>query len=374
MAAVVGFRLGFVARLASWAGMALGIYAAAWVLPRILEALEDAEPTHLLFVAIGTLVAGAFLGQGIGLLVGSRLNVALPRGSARQLDRVAGAALGVFGVLLAVWLLLPIMSDLQGQVARQTRSSAVARFVDDRFPEPPDTLAALRRLVGGDQFPQVFDALRRTPELGAPPAESGLSQEVLDRVARSTVKVEGVACRRIQEGSGFVVAPDLVVTNAHVVAGEPETVVERLDGTEVGAEVVAFDPERDLAVLRAPGLDLPALPIDDVAAGGRGAVFGRPGGGPLRIAPFEVGREVAATGRDIYDADRTQRQVLILSASLAPGDSGAALVDPDGDVVGVAFAIAPDRPGVSYALAIEELETVLDGDLSSAVDTGPCLV
>jgi S1-C subfamily serine protease len=102
-------------------------------------------------------------------------------------------------------------------------------------------------------------------------------------------------------------------------------------------------------------------------------VFGHPGGGPLRIAPFQVGEEVQASGRDIYDRNRTERDVLILSASLAPGDSGAALIDGAGTVVGVAFAIAPDKPGVAYALSMDELNEVLTGDLTSEKDTGPCL-
>src|SRR3546814_3814837 len=123
-----------------------------------------------------------------------------------------------------------------------------------------------------------------------------------------------------------------------------------LDGSEVSASIVAFDPRRDLAVLRAPGLERPALPLGDTEEGGRGAVFGHPGGGPLRAAPFEVGQEVTATGSDIYDSARTEREVLVLAAGLQPGDSGGALIDAEGRVVGVAFAIAPDRPGVAYAL------------------------
>jgi S1-C subfamily serine protease len=102
-------------------------------------------------------------------------------------------------------------------------------------------------------------------------------------------------------------------------------------------------------------------------------VFGHPGGGALRAAPFEVARTVQATGTDIYDRARIEREVLILAAGLQPGDSGAALIDPEGRAVGVAFAIAPDKPGVAYALDMSELDAVLAGDLSASVDTGPCL-
>jgi S1-C subfamily serine protease len=372
-AAVGGFRLGLLARAASWLGMAVGVLVGARILPPLLRALEDAGSAQLLFVTLGTLFGMAFLGQAVGLLVGSRLRATLPGESVRSADRAAGSALGVFGVVVAVWVLLPLLADVPGWFAIQSRTSAVAAFIDERFPDPPDTADTLRRLVGEDQFPRVFDALQPAPDLGPPPTSSNIPQGVVDAVVPSTVKVQGVACRRIQEGSGFVVAPGLVVTNAHVVAGEPETLVQRSDGSQVRATVVAFDPNRDLAVLRADDLDRPALARGGAEVGDVGAVFGHPSGGPLRAAPFEVGRAVRATGTDIYDQNRTEREVLILSSALEPGDSGAALVGPDGSVVGVAFAIAPDRPGVAYALAMEELEAVLAGDLSQPVDTGPCL-
>lgn len=372
-AAFGGYRLGLVARVTSWIGMAAGFAVGALVLPSILRSIEDATDAQLLFVTMGVLLGAAFLGQALGLWLGGLLHVALPGESVRSADRGAGAVAGAAGVLVALWLISPIMADVPGWFAVQTRTSTVARWVDDRFPPAPDAMGTLRRLVGGDQFPRVFAALQPAPDLGPPPTVTGITQDVVDRVVLSTVKVEGVACRRIQEGSGFVAGPGLVVTNAHVVAGETETVVQRSDGSEVRATVVAFDPRRDLAVLSAPELNRQPLPIVDVEEGATGAVFGHPGGGPLRAAPFQVGRTVTATGTDIYDRERTERKVLILASDLAPGDSGAGLIDAQGQVVGVAFAIAPDKPGVAYALDVEELTPVLAGDLSRSVDTGPCL-
>jgi S1-C subfamily serine protease len=372
-AGVGGFRLGFVARVASWVGLALGLVVGLRLLPVVVRSLENGAPTSLVFAAIGALVGCAFLGQALGLVVGSRLHFALPTGPARSLDRLAGAAAGVLGVVLAFWFLLPAVSDVRGWWAEQTRNSTLAQIVDERFPAAPDTLATLRNLLGEDQFPRVFDALRPAPDVGPPPGEVSVPQGVLAEARRSVVKVEGVACRRIQEGSGFVVGPDTVVTNAHVVAGEPETRLVRDDGSDVRASVVVFDPFRDLAVLRAPGLDRPPLPIGGIDQGGIGAVLGHPGGGDFRAAAFEVGRRVQATGTDIYDRERTDRDVLVLAAALAPGDSGAALVDEQGEVVGVAFAIAPDRSGVAYALAVDELQSALAADEGRPVATGPCL-
>ena len=372
-AAAGGYRMGFLTRVTSWLGMIAGIALGARLLPPVLERIEDGTPTRLMLVVVGVLLFTAFVGQAAGLLVGRQLHVALPFGGFRQADRVAGGAAGIGGVVLSLWLLLPIMADVPGWFAVQARTSVLAEMVDDRLPDPPDTLATLRRFVGDGQFPRVFEGLQPAPDLGPPPAASGLSQSVVDRVVPSTVKVQGVACRRIQEGSGWVVGPGLVVTNAHVVAGESDTVLERSDGSEVDATVVAFDPNRDIAVLSAPGLARDPLPRRPASAGDIGAVFGHPGGGPLRVSPFEVGREIVATGTDIYDSARTERAVLVLASDLQPGDSGAALVDPEGRVVGIAFAIAPDKGGVAYALAMSELDAVLAGNLGAEVDTGPCL-
>lgn len=371
-AAVGGYRLGLLARALSWAGMVLGLVVAARVLPAVIERFDRAEPTGQLLVAAGVLLGGAFVGQALGVVIGARAHVALPL-AGRPLDRVGGGLAGVVGLLVAVWLLLPAMADVPGSASRLARGSTIARAIDDIAPEPPDTLQALRRLVGETQFPQVFSALRPAPDVGPPPGDSGIAPEVIADTTASTVKLEGRACNRIQEGSGFVVEPGVVVTNAHVVAGEDVTEVIRPDGSRAEADVVLFDPDRDIAVLSVPEVGARPLPIGAIEAGGTGAVFGYPGGGPLEISPFAVQEEVEAVGRDLYDRRDTRRQVLILASALAPGDSGAAVIDPSGSVVGVAFAIAPDQPGTAYALSVEELRGALTAPRAADVDTGPCL-
>jgi S1-C subfamily serine protease len=373
-AAYGGYRLGFLARIFSWAGLAVGALVADRFLPDVVAFFSASDPQIRLIAAISFLVGAAMLGQGIGLAVGSLLHAALPLGAGlRQGDRVAGSVLGVVGVMAAVWVLTPALSAVPGWPAEATRGSAIAHMVEDVAPAPPDTMQALRRFVQDGTFPAVFNELRRSPDPGPPPS-AGLEEAIHQRVVQSTVKVTGEACRRIQEGSGFVAMPNMVVTNAHVVAGEDDSDVVLSDGSRLDATVVAFDPARDLAILRTSGADRPALPLRDAEVGTTGGVFGFPGGGPLEVSPFQVGEQITAVGTDIYDASRSQREVLVLAADLAPGDSGGALVDTQGQVVGVAFAIAPDRPSVAYALAVEELAAVLAGDLSQERDTGNCLV
>jgi S1-C subfamily serine protease len=372
-AAVGGYRLGFLARALSWVGLAVGLYLAARFLPDLLGLVPvPAEAPNLRLVAgIGILLLGAFLGQGIGLLIGTQAHLSIPT-AGRPLDRAGGALAGVFGVLVALWLLLPTFAEVPGTVSRQARSSVIAQTIDTSLPDPPDTLQAFRRLVGDTQFPEVFAALRPAPDLGPPPVESGLSAGLAQSVAASTFRVEGEACGRLQEGSGFVAQPGVVVTNAHVVAGQESTELIGVDGSRSPAQVVVFDPDTDLAVLAAPGVGAPPLAIEDAGVGTGGAVFGYPGGGALEISPFEVREAANAVGRDLYGNGPTRRDVLILASRLAPGDSGAALVNASGAVVGAAFAIAPDRAGTAYALDADELREALAAPRAPA-DTGPCL-
>jgi S1-C subfamily serine protease len=373
-AVIGGFRLGFIARAASWIGLVLGLAIAAHFLPDVVDALRGSPPGNKLLIVAATLIGAGFVGQALGLLVGASFHARIPVGTLRQVDRVVGAVAGALGVIVAVWLLLPAMSDVQGWSSQQARNSVIARAIDGTFPRPPDTLQALRRLVGSNDFPRVFDALRPSQNTGAPPGAIPLAAGVQDRVAASTVKVEGIACRRIQDGSGFSAAPDLIVTNAHVVAGEKQTSVITPSNRRLKATVVQFDPNRDLALLRVPGLGQAPLAIATAKVGTEGAVFGHPNGQtPLAVSPAAIRQQVTAVGRDLYDSHETRRQVFILASDLAPGDSGGGLVNPVGAVVGVAFAIAPDRPGTAYALTSDELRPVLAAGGTAAVSTGPCL-
>lgn len=372
-AMVGGWRLGFVARVFSWLGLACGLYLAVRLLPNALDRAHGSDPVGKLLLAAGLLIGAGLIGQVLGMLVGTQARRVLAPGPLGLVDRSVGSAVGGVGILISLWLLLPSMAQVPGWPSQQAHNSAVARFIDRVAPPAPDTLQTVRRLVGDEAFPRVFDALRPAPDAGPPPTAVPLSPEVQAAVAVSSVKIEGEACRRLQQGSGFVVGPDLVATNAHVVAGERSTQAIRVDGQRLRATVVAFDPDRDLAILRVPGIKRAPLPIGVAKVGSQGAVFGHPDGqDQLRIAAAAVRQEVEALGRDLYDSHQTKRQVFILAAGLRPGDSGGALVDPSGKVVGVAFAIAPDRPDTAYALTSAELRAVL-ATARGPVGTGPCL-
>ncbi|MBW3557046.1 MAG: MarP family serine protease [Actinobacteria bacterium] len=378
-AALGGYRVGFLARASSWVGLAGGFYLALRLLPSLLSSFKLPTASGRLLMAITVLIVGTFIGQALGLVVGHRMRGVLPAGRARRVDRVVGAVAGAMAVVVALWLSVPTLADTPGWPARQARSSLLARAVASSLPKAPDATHAVRRLVDERGFPRVFDALQPAPDTGAPPAESGLAPDVAAAVAAATVKVigEGEQCRRLQEGSGFVVSAGVVVTNAHVIAGVERVEVVRPDGKRLRAVVSVFDPLRDLAVLRVDQLGLKSLGRANAGPDQVGAVFGHPQGqSQARAAPARISDEVPADGRDIYDEVATRRQVFILSANLSPGDSGGALVDQRGLAVGVAFAIAPDRPGTAYALTGQELDAVMqkfNEDPEASAATGQCV-
>jgi len=377
VAAVGGYRLGFVGRVTSWLGLALGFYLAIRLLPTIVVDFSTASPGALVALAAIVLIGGAMAGQGIGLLVGSKINGVLPIGGPwRHVDRAVGAAVGVVGILAVLWLLIPSVAAVPGWPARAATGSEISRWISRDFPAPPDPVQVLRRLIGSDA-PEVFAELQPGQATGPPPSTSPLTATVTARVVASTVKVEGEACNRIYEGSGFAAAPDLIVTNAHVVAGEAhgDTQVLLPSGRVMQATVVLFDPNIDIALLDVPGLGETPLTIETATVGGEGAVFGHPGGqNPTAITPARVVLEEEAVGRDLYGVHTTKRDVLVLASSLAHGDSGGALVNPAGNVVGVAFAISADQSGTSYALSSGELHTALAEPRTPAgAATGSCL-
>ena len=248
-AAIGGFRLGFLARAASWLGMALGLLAAARIAPSVVDHLGRDDAPSLLFAAAGMLLVGALVGQLVGLVAGSRLRVAIPGRHGRRVDQVFGAAIGVGGVLVAVWLLVPVLSSVSDWPARQADGSSIAGFVDEELPEPPDTLRGLAGLIGRQRWNDLLTDLGRGLEMPPPPLAAPVEAGVAAQVAPSVLRIEGVACGITVQGTGFVVSPDLVLTNAHVIAGVDHPLVAS-QAVEPGAAPAAA-PGRGRA-LRSP--------------------------------------------------------------------------------------------------------------------------
>jgi S1-C subfamily serine protease len=371
LAAFGGFRLGFLKRSIGWLGAALGLAIAFAVLPPILEQFEGEERPQLVLVSAAVLIVGALIGQAAGLLVASSFRIVLPP-PLRVADRIIGALLGALIILLAVWLLLPIMKAVPTWPSDQVDDSMIAAALDDALPQAPDALDGLREVIEELAVPAVFSDAGDVPDVAPPPEASSLSPEVQAGVSQSVVRVFGVACGFLQQGSGVILAPGLVATSAHVVAGHETTSLEIDALGEVGAQLVYFDSEKDLALLRFTGSGVAALALAEPEIGEEGVVAGFPGGGPLTYSPFGLAERANARGEDIYANGEVTRDVLVLATYLEPGDSGAAVVNSEGSVIGLAFAVNPDVEGIGYALSEAELRVAL-GVEQMATSSGPCL-
>jgi S1-C subfamily serine protease len=377
-AVYAGYRYGLMSRALSWLGLSVGVIVGVLFVDDVARELRSSTPSTRLIGSLAFLFLVTVMGQASGIAIGSLLRRHLPaRNLLSVADRTAGALAGGFAMFVTIWLLTPALASAPGWPARAARGSAIVRAVDRYAPSPPNSIETLGRLVDQAPFPGVLDLHDRPDDVGPPP-EGGLSADVGLRVASATVRVEGRACNLIQQGSGWVVDADLVVTNAHVVAGEQDTNVVTLEGRRLDAVIVHFDPDRDLAVLRVPGLDLDPLSRSEGEVDTDGAVVGYPGGGALQQSPARIAQEIIAEGTDIYRDASTVRHVYVLAAALEPGDSGGPLVDQRGRVVGVAFAVDPGDADTAYALTNEELsdgiDALLEGGAASPVGTGPCLL
>ncbi len=375
LSAVGGARLGLIRGVFAWLGLAVGIVVGIVFVDNVTIVFKNQSPGVRFLVALAFLLLVVVIVQTLGISIGSLVaRVLPPNGPIRWLDQVGGALLGAFATLVILWLLIPALASSPGWTARGVQGSWIAQQVQEAGGDPPSSFEALGRMVGSAPFPQVFRELTNGGA-GDPPT-AGIDPAVAALVSSAVVRVEGQACNLVLDGSGFAVGPETVVTNAHVVAGERSTSVFTNDGRRLDAVVVAFDPDRDVAVLHVAGAGLPPLGLADVAAGELGTVLGHPGGGRLRAAPARVDRVVTASGTDIYRTSHTDRAVLVLAAQLVPGDSGAPLIDDAGHVVGVAFAVDPGNSNTAYALAREEVEAVLTPAFASTtpVHTGKCLV
>jgi S1-C subfamily serine protease len=359
--AVSGYRQGLAVGTLSLGGFLVGALIAMEIVPPMAQGLD--EGIERSFAVLVSVLLFAWLGQLGGALLGTRLRRHLTVRPAQIADQLLGMAAGVVAVILVLWF---VGGALRGSPApavnRAVSSSRLLATVDRFMPGDLDVLAEnFRRAVAGSDFPRVFAGVAPEQILPVPTPDPGaISQKVLGRVARSVVKIVGDAptCGRGQEGSGAVVAPERVVTNAHVVAGVlAPTVQVGAVGAKLPARVVLFDPQRDVAVLAVPGLGAPPLPLAsaDLAHGDDAVVAGFPRNGPFRAGAARVRTVLTAVGEDIYGKPGVTREVYSLYANVQQGNSGGPLVDTSGTIVGLVFAKSLDDPSTGYALTVREV-------------------
>jgi S1-C subfamily serine protease len=377
-AALRGWRLGLLGQVFELgggfggllAGLYLGPHVVSW-LPTTGALVRSAVSLLIVFIALS-------IGQTLGYLIGRRFGAIARRARLRVPDSLLGSVFGVAVVLVSFWLVGSLLVQGPSRViARALRGSRLLSLTNRVLPDPPDVLAYLRQYLDTSGFPQVFAGLPRPigPPVHLP--SNAKARQAVQSATKSTVRVVVSGCGGTQLGSGWVSAPDAIVTNAHVVAGGRSITVDDQAGRHPGS-VVMFDPEIDIAVIRTSGLAGPPLSLDThpLDRGAPGAILGFPGGVAHIVAHrAAVSARFEAHGKDIYGRRDVVREVYELRTPIRQGDSGGPFVVPDGRVAGVDFAASTTNTDIGYALTGSTVvDDIRKGDDSTTrVPTGPCV-
>jgi S1-C subfamily serine protease len=375
--AISGYRQGFIVGMLSFAGFLGGGALAMYAWPRFMGSSQPGPGQSLL--AVVAVLVGALLGQLLASYLGTRIRDVVTARSARAVDAAGGAVVSIVAVLLVAYILgLAIVQSPLTGIAQQVRASSVLGVVSNVVPETASGLfSGFQNILDSSGFPRVFSGLQEPTLPVEAPDPAVLQSPAVVESRDSIVKVLGPApsCRRQVEGTGFVYAPQRVMTNAHVVAGVDDPTVIVGDDRSLPARVVAFDAARDVAVLFVPDLDAEPLGFASASRGDEAIVAGYPESGPFTAVPARVRGETRARGSDIYNSGTVVREIYSLFTTVRPGNSGGPLLAPDGSVYGVIFAASVDDPSTGYALTAEEVEPVASAGAaeSAEIDTGACV-
>jgi len=358
LSALAGYRRGLLLGVLAFVGLAGG----ALLGMRLATALAGsvAGTTARPLVALAIVLVAAAVGHVVATALGVAVRRRLTWSPVRVLDSAGGAVLSATVVLVVAWLLATVVvSSPLPELVRQIRQSRVLTAMDAVMPADARLwFSSFRRLVDLQGLPEIFGGIGRPSAApAAVPDEAVLGSRAVQSARDDVLKITGNArtCSRQLEGSGFVYAPERVMTNAHVVAGVEAPKVQ-VGTRTMPARVVLFDADRDVAVLAVPGLGRPALAFAGVAASNDSAVVaGYPQGGPFTAVAARVRSREQVRGPNIYQDRTVTREVYALRAVVRPGNSGGPLLAPDGSVYGVVFAAAVDDPQTGYALTGAEV-------------------
>jgi uncharacterized membrane protein required for colicin V production len=329
ISALIGFSRGLVRGALSLAGVALGAYVGARLAPQLLS---NGSPYAPLVALSGAVLGGTLLQAVAGLAAGTiRASMRAVPGL-RTVDSAAGLVLGALAGVFFAWAIGAVLLYLPGQteLRHAVQRSAILSSINDRFP-PERLLATLERV---DPLGVVLGPGTVVP---APDSKLARDPDVL-AAAQSVVRVTGFACGLGVEGSGWIIRPGVIITNAHVVAGVTQPRVDRRDESGEDATIVVFDVENDLAVLRVPGLRGKPLRLADPVRGVPVALVGYPENGPLTRVAGRLGETVQAFSRDAYGGGPVTRKVTPIRGVIRPGSSGGPGVDARGRVRTTVFA------------------------------------
>jgi S1-C subfamily serine protease len=380
--AVSGYRQGFIVGILSFFGFVGGALLGAEFGPDISRALVGGQ-TQQDVIAVVLLVSFAVIGQFIASSIGAAMRSTVTWHSATVLDSIGGALVSVVSVLLIAWVVGSVLIESPFPVVdTQVNNSLVLQTLDKFMPSPAQTMFSdFRRLLASNStYAEVFSRIGEERILAIPaPDPSVVNDRGIQAASSSVVRVQGVAlsCQRSIEGSGFVISPDHILTNAHVVAGvNSHQTVTTTTGQTLSATVVYYDPQVDIAILDVPGLNLTPLRFAGPANPGDDAVVaGYPlDASTLHLVPARIGGTFDDRGRNIYQTSMVTRQIYEIRAVVEFGNSGGPLLSPQGTVDGVVFATVIGMNDTGFALTAAEVSADVSAgeQLTVPVSTGEC--
>ncbi|MGH3873598.1 MAG: MarP family serine protease [Pseudonocardiaceae bacterium] len=384
LAGISGARQGMVTAAASFIGVLAGAVIGVRIAPRFIERFET--PEVRVAVGVSIVIVLVALGETLGVWLGRAVHDQMNADAWRQVNTLLGAVVQGAAAIVVAWLVaLPLtQSSAYTGLTSAVRDSSVLRVVDSMMPKVLRELPSeLSRLLDISGLPSVLAPFDPTPITDVGPADPVLLKSPVVRdAAASVLKIRGQArsCLRALEGTGFVVAPERVITNAHVVAGTEQVSVEvgplGKKGRSLNATVVSYDPSTDVAILKVPGLRAPVLALapNPAANGVNALVLGYPLDGPYTASAARVRDRIRLKGPDIYNEATVVRNVYTVRASVRSGNSGGPLLDEAGQVLGLVFGAAVDNEETGFVLTDDEIAD----DIAAApgrndeVSTGVC--
>ena len=364
LAALNGLRRGLVGGGLSLAGIVVGAYLGAKLAPQFLSGSESPY-TPLVALAGAVMLAGLL--QSVGGMAGATIRtslLALP--PLRLLDTLGGILLGAATGIAFVWVAGAVALHVPGQVQlrEEVQRSRILGEINGRVP-PARLLDAIARV---DPFSRIAGPQARV----APPDPALLRNPGVRQARASVLRVTGSACGLGISGSAWIARPNVVVTNAHVVAGMTDARVGRGNGNTREARVVAFDPRNDVAVLSVPGLSGRPLQLAQPDEGTAVAILGYPENGPFTATPGRIGQTGSVLTEDAYGRGPISRRITTLRGVVRSGNSGGPAVDSAGRVQTTIFA-ARIGSSAGYGVPSGIVQAALAGAGTAAVSTGPCV-
>ena len=369
-----GREIGFIRQACSTLGFFGGLYIGALIQPYIVNHFQTEEVRLMmtLLTTIGCALALLSLGEYVGLLLKHKARSR----SVNKFDNGLGVVLAVVSLLVSFWLLAAVLSGLQfSKLNAAFQRSNIIAGMNRVLPDAPIVISRIAHLIDPNGFPRVFIGNEPAPRSDINLPALGDLRPAVEQSKGSVFKIEGEGCGGVVDGSGFVVKPGFVATNAHVVAGIGRPFVQDENGAHA-ATTVWFDPNLDFAVLRVPGLSAKPLQIaiGSATPGTPAAVLGYPSGGGFSANSAAVLDQFIARGRNIYDRGSTERDVYEIRARVVPGNSGGPLIGKDGKVLGVVFGQSTTHEGIGYALTNSQVRQEIISAVSrnQAVSSGRC--